>query len=93
MQYLDNLLSEEISKTIDHLSELVENTKKSMDTINLKEGDLFKPAPVVTSQKVLNLTSTPSFMSTNLRLSDKFPSKLPLKSRENSEGPKGNTSF
>jgi hypothetical protein len=43
---LDNLLSGEISKTIESLSQLVENTKKGLVAINLKdEFDLFSKQP------------------------------------------------
>jgi len=41
-RYLDDLLSSEITKTIDNLTELVLNTKRSLNTLNMKdELDLF----------------------------------------------------
>ena len=44
-RYLDDLLSSEITKTIDNLTELVMNTKRSLDTLHMKdEADLFPMA-------------------------------------------------
>jgi hypothetical protein len=44
VQYLDKLLSSEITKTIENLSELVANTKQSMNVLTLSNDDLFDPA-------------------------------------------------
>lgn len=44
-RYLDDLLSSEITKTIDNLTELVMNTKRSLTTLHMKdEADLFPMA-------------------------------------------------
>ena len=49
VQYLDKLLSSEITKTIDNLTELVANTKKSMNVLSLSNDDLFDPALAMSS--------------------------------------------
>lgn len=55
VQYLDNLLCSEITKTIDNLTELVANTKKSMNVLTLSNDDLFDPGYALRS-----ITTKPS---------------------------------